>query len=161
MNPKQRAGEAALSFIRDDMVVGLGTGSTADYFIAALGEAIKTGKLRGIRGIATSIQSERRAREVGIPLLTFAECSAIDLTVDGADEIDPKLNLIKGLGGALLREKVVAQNSRELVIIADATKKVSALGTKSPLPVEVTQFGHETQEKFLRDLGCIPTLRKT
>ena len=160
MNPKQRAAEAAISFVRDGMIVGLGTGSTADHFLQALAAAMKTGKLHGLRGVPTSRQSEQRAEQLGIPLVTLAECPSPDITIDGADEVDPNLNLIKGLGGALLREKVVAQNSKMLLIIADETKTVSHLGERSPLPVEVTIFGHEVQAPFLRDLGCEPTLRR-
>jgi ribose 5-phosphate isomerase A len=160
MNAKQRAAEAALPLIRNGMVVGLGTGSTADFFLQALGAALKAGKLRDIIGVATSRQSEYRAAELGIPLTTLARSPVIDLTVDGADEVDPSLNLIKGLGGALLREKIVAQNSKELVIIADSTKSVSKLGTKAALPVEVVTFAHETHEEFFRSLGAEPTLRK-
>lgn len=161
MNPKQRAAEAALKYVRNGMTVGLGTGSTADFFLQALGNAIRSGQLKGIKGLPTSKQSERRANEVGIPLTTFADSPNPDVTIDGADEIDPRLNLIKGLGGALLREKIVAQNSRQLVIIADASKQVTRLGTHAPLPVEVALFGHESHEAFLRALGCAPTLRLT
>ena len=160
MNPKQRAAEAAVSYVRDGMIVGLGTGSTADYFLQSLSTALKSGKLRDLRGVPTSRQSEERARQLGIPLATLAECASPDITIDGADEVDPNLDLIKGLGGALLREKVVAQNSKQLVIIADASKIVRYLGEKAPLPVEVTIFGHEVQEGFLRSLGCVPTLRR-
>src|SRR5256714_10994440 len=160
MNPKQRAAEAAMAFVKSGMVVGLGTGTTADFFLVALGNAIRSGKLSGVRGIPTSKQSERRAQEVGIPLVTLKECPTVDVTIDGADEIAPNLDLIKGLGGALLREKIVAQNSARLVIIADRSKAVPALGTKSPLPVEVAAFGHETHEPFLRSLGATPALRK-
>jgi ribose 5-phosphate isomerase A len=131
-----------------------------DYFLQALAAAIKSRGLQDIRGVPTSRQSERRAQHLGIPLSTFAQTSHIAVTVDGADEIDPSLNLIKGLGGALLREKVVAQNSDKVVIIADASKQVQQLGTKSALPVEVAQFGFETQEAFLRTLGCEPILRR-
>ena len=160
MNPKQRAAEAAVSYVSDGMVVGLGTGSTADFFLVALAGALKSGKLKGLRGVPTSRQSEKRALELGIPLATLAECPTPDITIDGADEVDPQLNLIKGLGGALLREKVVAQNSRKLVIIADSGKTVRHLGERSPLPVEVTIFGHEVQAPFLTKLGCRPTLRR-
>jgi ribose 5-phosphate isomerase A len=160
MNPKQQAAEAALAFVRSGMVVGLGTGSTADYFLQALAGAIKSGTLRDIRGIATSRQSERRAIHLGIPLLSLGEGPSPEVCVDGADEVGLNLDLIKGLGGALLREKIVAQNSKQLVIIADASKRVDRLGTKAPLPVEVAQFGHQSQERFLRELGAEPTLRK-
>jgi ribose 5-phosphate isomerase A len=161
MTPKQRAGEAALTYIKDGMAVGLGTGSTAKLFIDALGAALRAGKIKNIRGIPTSVRSEEQAKQLGIPLTNFTETATLDVTVDGADEVGPGMNLIKGLGGALLREKLVAQNSRKLVIVADDSKKVTALGTKSPLPVEVTQFAHEAAERFLRGLGCTPTLRKT
>src|SRR5215216_5059394 len=106
MNPKQRAAEAAIDYLRSDSVVGLGTGSTADFFLAALAEALKSGRLRNIRGLPTSKQSEKRAIELGIPIVSFADVKVADITVDGADEIAPGLNLIKGLGGALLREKI-------------------------------------------------------
>src|SRR5436190_6935200 len=159
MNAKQRAAEAAIDFLDHDMVVGLGTGSTADYFLVALGQAIRSGRLRNVRGIPTSKQSERRATELGIPLTNFTESPRAAVTIDGADEVGPALNLIKGLGGALLREKVVAQNSDKLIIIADTGKEVAVLGTKSALPIEVAIFGSETQTDFLRSLGARPTLR--
>lgn len=149
-----------MAYVSDGMTVGLGTGSTADFFLQALASAVRNGKLSDIRGVPTSKMSERRARELDIPLTSLAEVPVLDVTVDGADEIDPQLNLIKGLGGALLREKIVAQNSRQLVVIADASKYVQTLGTRTPLPVEVTQFGHEAQEAFLRSLGCVPVLRR-
>lgn len=160
MNPKQRAAEAALKFVQDGMIVGLGTGSTADQFLQALSAALKAGTIRNIRGVPTSRQSERRAEALGIPLATLAQCPRPDVTIDGADEVAPNLDLIKGLGGALLREKIVAQNSRRLVIIADAGKAVTKLGTHSMLPVEVAPFAHEVQEPFLRSLGATPALRR-
>lgn len=159
MDPKQRAAEAALELIASNMVVGLGTGSTADFFLVALAQAIKNGKLTNIRGIPTSNRSEQRSNELGIPLTTLAK-DRPDVTVDGADDIAPNLDVIKGLGGAMLREKIVAQNSKKLVIIADQSKLVSVLGTKSPLPVEVIPFGYETQVEFLTSLGGVPALRK-
>lgn len=149
-----------MKFVRDGMVVGLGTGSTADQFLQALGAALKAGKIRDIRGVPTSRQSERRAEQLGIPLATLAQCPHPDVTVDGADEIAPNLDLIKGLGGALLREKIVAQNSGKLVIIADSGKTVSKLGEHSMLPIEVVQFAHDVQEAFLTSLGTAPTLRR-
>ena len=161
MNPKQRAAEAAIAFVQSGMVVGLGTGSTADEFLRALADALSSGRLRDIRGVPTSRQSEQRARELGIPLATLAECPNPDVTIDGADEIAPNLDLIKGLGGALLREKIVAQNSRQLIIIADAGKRVQTLGTRSALPVEVAQFGHESHVRFFTGLGAKPVLRRT
>src|SRR5215212_5264666 len=137
MSPKQRAAEAAMKYVKSGMVVGLGTGSTADLFLQALAAALKDGRVRDVRGVPTSRQSERRAQHLGIPLATLADCPHPDVTIDGADEVAPNLDLIKGLGGALLREKIVAQNSKKLVIIADASKAVDVLGTKSPVPVEV------------------------
>jgi ribose 5-phosphate isomerase A len=160
MDPKQRAAQAALQFIRDGMVVGLGTGSTADFFHIALADALRTAKLTRVVGVATSKRAEEHARELRIPLKALAEAPNPDVTVDGADEIAPNLDLIKGLGGALLREKIVAQASKKLVIIADAGKTVSVLGSKQPLPVEIAIFGHETHSSFLRSLGCEPSLRK-
>ena len=160
MSPKQRAAEAAMKFVKDGMVVGLGTGSTADLFLQTLGAALKEGRVRNVRGVPTSRQSERRAQHLGIPLTTLAEAPTPDVTIDGADEVAPNLDLIKGLGGALLREKVVAQNSKKLVIIADAGKVVQRIGTKAMLPVEVTQFAHEVHDAFLRSLGATPSLRR-
>ena len=149
-----------MKFVRSGMIVGLGTGSTADQFLQALSSAIQAGTVRDIRGVPTSRQSERRAEALGIPLGTLAQFPRPDVTIDGADEVAPNLDLIKGLGGALLREKIVAQNSRQLVIIADASKSVARLGTHSMLPVEVVPFAHEVQEPFLRSLGATPTLRR-
>jgi ribose 5-phosphate isomerase A len=159
MNPKRRAAEAALKFLADDMVVGLGTGSTADEFLQALSAALKSGKLKNIRGVPTSHRSQQRARELGIPLVELSDASRPDVTVDGADEIAPGLDLIKGLGGALLREKIVAQASKKLVIIADSAKTVARLGSRSALPVEVVRFAHDIQADFLKTLGAEPVLR--
>jgi len=160
MDPKQRAALAAFDYVRSGMTLGLGTGSTADFFLIAVGQAIAQGRLRDIRAVASSHRSESRAAELGIPLIPLTMPDSIDLTVDGADEIAPNLDLIKGLGGALLREKILAQNSRMLIIIADASKRVTQLGTRSPLPVEVIPFAHESTSQFLRSLGCTPTLRR-
>jgi ribose 5-phosphate isomerase A len=160
MNPKQRAAEAALEHVSSGLVIGLGTGSTADYFLVALGEALKSGRVRDVRGVPTSEQTHRRAQHLGIPLVPLERVGRVDVTIDGADEVAPNLDLIKGLGGALLREKIVAQNSGRLVIIADAGKRVSKLGEKSPVPVEVIPFAHEVQAAFLTSLGCEPKLRR-
>jgi ribose 5-phosphate isomerase A len=159
MGPKQRAAEAAVTYVRSGTVIGLGTGSTADLFLIALADALRAGKLREVSGVPTSEKTAARARELGIPLRSLAEVAELDVDVDGADEVTPTLDAIKGLGGALLREKIVAQNARTLVIIADAAKRVEKLGTKSPLPVEVVPFEHQAHERFLRSLGCTPTLR--
>ena len=160
MDAKRIAAEAALPLIASGTVVGLGTGSTADFFLQALAAAIRDGALTNVVGVPTSRQSEHRATELGIPLTTLAKSPVVDVTVDGADEVDPELQLIKGLGGALVREKIVAQNSRRFVIIADGGKTVPRLGTRSPLPVEVVQFAAEIQERFFRTLGAEPALRK-
>ncbi len=160
MDAKRVAAEAALPLLTSGMVVGLGTGSTADFFLQALAAAIRTGALTDIVGVPTSRQSETRATELGIPLTTLARHPVIDVTVDGADEVDPQMRLIKGLGGALIREKIVAQNSRRFVIIADGSKTVPQLGARSPLPVEVVQFSYEVQAGFFRTLGAEPKLRK-
>ncbi len=134
---KEAAARASLQFVKDGQVVGLGTGSTAAYFIKLLGEKVKHGMR--VRGIPTSDRSRELAESLGIPLTTLDQCQEIAVTVDGADEVDPQLRLIKGGGGAMLREKIVASATKQLVIVADATKQVPVLG-KFPLPVEVIQF---------------------
>jgi len=137
---KRRAGERAVELVRDGMAVGLGTGSTAYWAVARLGARVREG-LR-VRCVPTSRRTEEQARALGIPLTTFADVRELDLTIDGADEIGPGLALIKGGGGALLREKLVAAASRRLVVVADASKRVGALG-RFPLPVEVVPFAWE------------------
>lgn len=153
---KEAAARASLEFVRDGQVVGLGTGSTAAHFIQLLGEKVRNG-LR-IRGIPTSVRSRELAQRLGIPLTTLDECQEIAVTVDGADEVDPQLRLIKGGGGALLREKIVASATRQLVIVADATKKVQRLG-KFPLPVEVIRFAQTLVAKRIAGLGADVCLR--
>ena len=158
MNPKQLAGELAADYAKDGMVVGLGTGSTVFFTIHKLGELVKGGMK--ITGIPTSLQTETLARELSIPLSTLDEHPVINVTIDGADEVDPKMNLIKGLGGALFREKVVAGASKLEVIVVDGSKVVDVLGTKSPLPVEIVQFGYKRTLSALSSLGCHPALRE-
>ncbi|MBS1601678.1 MAG: ribose-5-phosphate isomerase RpiA [Bacteroidetes bacterium] len=153
---KKIAAGKAIEYIKDGMTVGLGTGSTAYWAIQGIGEMVKKGL--SIRAIATSVQSEDLARELNIPLVPFAEIDHLDVTIDGADEVDQELNLIKGGGGALLREKIVAQATRFYVIIVDESKLVRQLGAY-PLPVEVTPFGWELTERRLRALGCTPRMR--
>ncbi len=156
---KRAAAEAAVALVQDGMVVGLGTGSTAWFAIDALARRVSQG-LR-ILGIPTSERSARQARESGIPLTSFAEHRRIALTIDGADEIATgSLDLIKGLGGALLREKIVASASDRLVIVADAAKLLAQLGTIAPVPVEVVQFGWETTAERLAMLRGNPVLRR-
>jgi len=154
---KEAAARASLRFINDGQVVGLGTGSTAAHFIQLLGEQVKNG-LR-IRGIPTSDRSREQAAGLGISLTTLDECPQIDVTVDGADEVDPQLRLIKGGGGALLREKIVASATKQLVIVADATKRVPVLG-KFPLPVEVIKFAQAVVMKKIEALGAQVGLRR-
>jgi ribose 5-phosphate isomerase A len=157
---KRRAAERAAEWIRDGITLGLGTGSTVRHLLDVIAERRAGGEWGGVVGVATSVDTERRARALGIPLATLAERPRIDLTIDGADEVDPQLRLIKGLGGALLREKIVAAASAELVIVADESKVVVRLGTKAPLPVEVDPFGEPVQPAFLRALGCEPVQRR-
>ncbi|HEY4155573.1 MAG TPA: ribose-5-phosphate isomerase RpiA [Puia sp.] len=152
MNAKQQAAEKAVSFLESGMTVGLGTGSTAWWAIEKIGEKIKKDHWK-IRAIATSLRSEEQARSLGIPIFGFAEIGMIDVTIDGADEVDGQLQLIKGGGGALLREKIVATNSRQMIVVADESKKVTTLG-KFPLPVEVVLFGWERTLEKLKALGC-------
>ena len=156
LQEKEAAARSSLQFIRDGQVVGLGSGSTATCFIQLLGEEVRKG-LR-IRGIPTSIRSKELAESLKIPLTTLDECQEIAVTVDGADEIDPQLRLIKGGGGAALREKIVASATRQLVIVADATKQVKRLG-KFPLPVEVIRFAQALVRKRISALGARVELR--
>jgi ribose 5-phosphate isomerase A len=153
---KEAAARASLRFVKDGQVVGLGTGSTATHFIKLLGEQVKNG-LR-IRGIPTSVRSRELAESLGIPLTTLDECQEIAVTVDGADEVDPQLRLIKGGGGALLREKIVASATRQMVVVADATKQVQKLG-KFPLPVEVIKFAQALVAKRISAMGAAVQLR--
>ena len=160
MNGKQRAAKEALSYIREGMIVGLGSGSTAEAFIHLLGQEIRAGKFGSLRFVATSVQSENIARQYGMSITTLEECGVVDLTIDGADEIDPRLHLIKGLGGALVREKIIEQNSRRFICIADSSKLVQRLGTRCPLPVEVLPFAYQAHENFFHSLGGAPHLRR-
>ena len=153
---KEAAARASLRFVKDGQVVGLGTGSTAAYFIQLLGEQVKNGLK--VRGIPSSDRSREQAAGLGIPLTTLDECQEIDVTVDGADEVDPQLRLIKGGGGALLREKIVASATKYYVIITDATKRVPVLG-KFPLPVEVIKFAQALVRKKIEALGAAVDMR--
>ncbi len=157
MNPKKMAGEKAAEYVQNGMALGLGTGSTVRYFVERLGEMVREGL--DVVGVPTSERTENLARQVGVPLTTLEETPTLDLAVDGADEVDPNLNLIKGMGGALLREKIVASSSREFIVIADDSKLVHKLGTKGPLPVEITQFGWTSVKEWVSKLGCVPDLR--
>ncbi len=158
MNPKEAAGSQAVEYVADGMVVGLGTGSTAEYAIRTLGRRVAQG-LR-IRAVATSEASARLARELNIEVLDLEGGLTVDLTIDGADEVDPGLDLVKGLGGALLREKIVARTSRQLIIIVDSSKMVPRLGTRSPLPVEVVPFAWSLVRHHLAEEGLSAELRR-
>jgi len=153
---KEAAGRAAAKLVRDGDIVGLGTGSTAYFAVVALGERVKSGLK--IAGIPTSSRTADLARAVGISLTTLDQHPGIDITIDGADEVDPQLHLIKGGGGALLREKVVASASRKMIVVADSGKIVAVLG-KFPLPVEVIAFARAVVEKKIVALGGTPKLR--
>ena len=153
---KKRAGEEAAKYVKDGMVVGLGTGSTVKYTIIKLGEMVKEGL--DIIGIPTSLATEKLAREKGIKLGDLNDYDYIDLTIDGADEVDGNLNLIKGGGGALLREKMIAYASNYEIIVVDESKVKNYLGD-FPLPVEIVKFGYKKTMKNLESLGCKPSLR--
>lgn len=156
MNAKQAAAFKAVSYIQDGMIVGLGTGSTAYWAIQYLGERVQNGLK--VTAVATSDETERLAREVNIDIQPLDGVDILDIDIDGADEVDKNLNLIKGGGGALLREKIVAVASKMFIVIADESKLVYTLG-KFPLPVEVIVFGYTHTAKKLASLGCKPVLR--
>jgi len=153
---KKMAAAKAIEYIKNGMTIGLGTGSTAYWAIQGIGELVKNGL--SVRAVATSVQSEELARELRIPIVPFVEVDHIDITIDGADEVDRQLNLIKGGGGALLREKIVAAVTRFYIIIVDESKLVEYLG-KFPLPVEIVPFAWEWTERKLRKLGANPVMR--
>ena len=155
---KLEAARAALAEVRSGMTLGLGTGSTAAEFVRLLGAALRDGTLRDIRCTTTSEQTEAQAREENIPTFALAEVSPLDLAVDGADEIDAKLRLIKGRGGALLREKIVEQQAKRFIVIADDSKIVARLGTGT-LPIEVTPFALEVLTRRFTEMGLSPALR--
>jgi ribose 5-phosphate isomerase A len=161
MNLKLLAAQRALEFIQSGMVLGLGTGSTTAYFIDLLGEQLRSGMLCNVLGVPTSEKTANHARSLGIPLTNLAEAvklgrtpGLLDLVVDGADEVDPQLNLIKGLGKALLREKIVEIHTQNLIVIVDDSKMVPRLGSSVPLPVEILSFEVEVTINWLNSLGC-------
>ncbi|QVY62761.1 ribose-5-phosphate isomerase RpiA [Cytobacillus gottheilii] len=157
MDDKRIAAEEAVKYVKNGMTVGLGSGSTVDFMLHALGKRVQEGLQ--IQGIPSSKKTEKLAKELGIPLVDFSVTTHIDLAIDGADEIDPSLNLIKGGGGSLVREKVVDACADELIIIADSSKVVSTLG-RFPLPVEVLTFGFEVTAEYIKKLGGDPVLRR-
>jgi ribose 5-phosphate isomerase A len=150
---KYLAAKKALEFVSDGMAIGLGTGSTITHLINLLGEMLSSGKLRDISVVPTSSRSAQMAAAYRIPIITLAHVTELDLVIDGADEVDPQLNLIKGMGGALLREKIVAMNARKFIVIVDGSKLVHCLGTKSPLPVEIVPFESQVHLRWLSTLG--------
>lgn len=157
---KRLAAEHAVESIQPGMVVGLGSGSTAAFVVRRLAALRGEGRLTDVVGVPTSVGTEALARSLGVPLTTLEEHPVVDLTLDGADEVDPELRLIKGGGGALLREKIVAQASRRVLIVVDAAKLSPRLGTRWPVPVEVLPFGWRSQALFLEGLGARITRRE-
>jgi len=156
---KRRAAENAVESIRDGMILGLGTGSTTLFAIRKIGELVNKGVLTRILCIPSSQKTELQARKLSIPLTTLQEHPVVDITIDGADEVDPELNLIKGGGGALLREKILAQASGRVLIIIDESKLSPLLGTRWSVPVEVIEFGQKPMLKYLESLGAKVKLR--
>ena len=157
---KRAAAERAVEFVRSGMAVGLGTGSTVRPLLELLAERLRVGSLINVVAVPTSADTAGRCRALGIPLVTLEEYPELALAIDGADEVDPRLNLIKGLGGALLKEKVVALAAKRFVVVADESKLVRRLGTRAPLPVEVVPFGWTTHVPFLEGLGAVADLRR-
>ncbi|MEJ2472423.1 MAG: ribose-5-phosphate isomerase RpiA [Desulfobacterales bacterium] len=158
---KRRAADAAVEQIQNGMVLGLGSGTTVAHALQRLAELLQAGKIDHLCGVPSSIQTEKQARQLGIPLTSLDRHPILDLTIDGADEVDPELNLIKGGGGALLREKVLAQASRRTVFIVDQSKLSPGLGSHWPLPVEVIDFAVKSIENYLTSIGASVELRRT
>ena len=152
MDLKEKAARQAQDHVRDGMVLGLGSGTTMRHFLALLGERLRVGELHHVVAVPTSLAVEAQAQALGIPLTTLEAHPHLDLAVDGADEVDPRLNLIKGLGRALLREKIVATQARRFLIVVDESKLVDRLGA-GPLPVEIVPFGAEVQVRWLQGLS--------
>jgi len=154
MNLKEQAAKEALKYVKSGMVLGLGTGSTVKFFTEMLGAALKNGELKNIVGVPTSEDTAKLARSLGIEVSSLDEHDVLDLAVDGADEVDPKMNLIKGLGKALLREKMVEIHAKHFMVVVDESKMVEKLGTHGPLPVEIVKFASGATVKWLGTLGC-------
>lgn len=155
---KKNAAEEAVNYIKDGMIVGLGSGSTVNWMLEKLAKRIHEEGLT-VKGVPSSRKTERLALKLGIPLTDFSQISQIDLAIDGADEVDPNLNLLKGGGGSLVREKIVDAKAKKLIIIVDQEKLVSYLGEFS-LPVEIVPFGWQATSDYIARLGCQPILRK-
>lgn len=156
---KKQAAEKAVEQVKSGMVLGLGTGSTTRYAIIKIGELWQAGKLTDIVGVPTSEGTVTLANEYSIPIAMLDEYPEIDLAIDGADEVDPQLNVIKGLGGALLREKMIEAVVKLFIVVVDGSKISDKLGTVSPLPVEVVQFSWKYTAAWLANLGCTPVIR--
>jgi len=156
---KQIVAEAAIKEVKSDMIIGLGSGSTAALMIKSLADVIRSGKLKNIKGVATSFQSEVLALELDIPLIDLASVSQIDLAIDGADEVDPGFQLIKGGGACHVREKLVAHKSNRLLIVVDETKLVQNLNQSFPLPVEVLPNAWKQVQEVISEMNGISTLR--
>lgn len=157
---KKQAAVKAVEQVSSDMVIGLGSGSTAKYAVERIGELYQSGGLKNIVGIPSSVQTETLARSVQIPLTTFEDHPVIHVNIDGADEVDPELNLIKGGGGAMLREKVIAQASLKNIIIVDESKVSDRLGTHWALPIEVVPFACPAEMRYLKESGARVEIRK-
>jgi ribose 5-phosphate isomerase A len=158
-DPKELAGRRAAEFVEDGMTLGLGTGSTVHFALLSLSERVRADGLR-VRGVPTSLDTERKAREWGIPLVEIGAVESLDLALDGADEVDAQFRMIKGGGGALLREKVVASLARRVVIVVGENKVVSKLGTTFALPIEVVPFALASVTHTIAKLGCTPSERR-
>ncbi len=156
---KRAAAEASLKHVKDGMVLGLGTGSTARYVLEGLARRMADEELR-VSGVPTSLATAEAAKVLRIPLTSLEEHPVLDLAIDGADEVDPRLDLIKGLGGALFREKIVAAAAKRFIVVVDESKLVPRLGTKSPVPVEVHQFGWRATQAQVEALGARVELRR-
>ena len=156
---KEQAAREAVKHVRSGMTLGLGTGSTARYAVLEVGELLQRGKLKNIRAAVTSKETERLAREGGIPVVELG-AEGVDLAIDGMDEVTDNLDVIKGLGGALLREKIVEARARIFILIGDVSKRVGHLGEKAPVPTEVLEFGSSAAVKDLEALGCRPVVRE-
>ncbi len=155
---KQKAASRALNYVRSGMVLGLGTGSTVTHFINLLGKRLFDGDLQNIQAVPTSEVTAEHANNLKIPLVNLSQHPLLDLAIDGADEVDPNLNLIKGLGRALLREKIIAIHSKRFIVIVDDTKQVPILGHHGPLPVEIVRFESLAHIHWLNSLGCVAKL---
>jgi ribose 5-phosphate isomerase A len=157
---KRRAAEAAAQHVKSDMVIGLGTGSTAKQLIRIIGSHLSIGKLTNVQGVPTSIQTSAEAKEAGVSLTTLDDYPELDLAIDGADQIDDRLDAVKGGGGALLREKVVASASKTYILIADERKLTGKLGDGFPLPIEVLPFSASSARRRVEMLGASVELRR-